>query len=555
MSVNFSFNGNTLYQSVSRDFKELQEEELKKEQELFKKDKTKYQDMTVTDSNGNKTLYKTVTFRDAKNGGEFITIRLTEDNMDRLKDKFKDSKFIEMENGATRILGDAEEFISSWFEDVKYNRGFSNKGADFKVEYGYFEQKLNGSISDIDVKMTEQYMNLGKMKMLAQNITEFDLKGLTKEQKIELDEEIKKANIMTEYYLKYISIFEADGGKNLTDELNTTLRIDENFDGKVDLNENFKRDKKSDMTVQKFFTGLVEDFNKKYGEESFMKGDFEKDSDIDFMSFADKIELLNKINKMKSENSQIKGEVQDISTMYDEAMKQKDEARKDAVADMTSGGLILEQNWEIAIDLLFGGKTIDKTQGKKEHTAKDEIQDNLKERVEDSIQNSLNELGIIDYQQERKTLASISSVYDKLYYTTDIANFVSKLNNEYESVEDYELNTQYNVNYSEYLGTQEFLMSVVEYANKRDYSAKYVASKEFQKEFFDIYNDPLRAPIEFGTFSAYAFARNLVRAKEQDVSTWKVKFEAMRDEYKQNGAGDSNEFKILTNLLKDLESL
>jgi hypothetical protein len=207
MSVQFNFQGGTLYQKVDREFKDMTEEALKKEQEMIKRDKSRYQDITITDSNGKKEVFKAVTFRDSKDSDNLITVRLTDRNIENLKNKFEDSEFTKMENGSIRMLGDAEEFLSTWFEDIKYNRGFDKKGADFNVEYEYLDKKLGGEVSKIDVKMSNQYMSLGKMKNLAGLIREQDLKGLTKEQKTEIEDEVKRANIMSRYFKKYKSKF------------------------------------------------------------------------------------------------------------------------------------------------------------------------------------------------------------------------------------------------------------------------------------------------------------------------------------------------------------
>jgi hypothetical protein len=550
MSVQFNFQGGTLYQKVDREFKDMTEEALKKEQEMIKRDKSRYQDITITDSNGKKEVFKAVTFRDSKDSDNLITVRLTDRNIENLKNKFEDSEFTKMENGSIRMLGDAEEFLSTWFEDIKYNRGFDKKGADFNVEYEYLDKKLGGEVSKIDVKMSNQYMSLGKMKNLAGLIREQDLKGLTKEQKTEIEDEVKRANIMSRYFKEYISIFEADKGKNLTDELNTTLRIDENFDGQIDINENFKRDKNSPSNVQEFFSKIVEDFNKNYSNEEFAKDDFEKDLDIDFMSFADKEALLEKIKGMKNSND-IESNSEDGN--YDNAVEQKEKVINDVVVNITKGKTALEQNWQMALDLLFDNKILEE-EPKKVKTEKDLKQDELQSKVEDSLKNSFDSLGIKKYEEQSKIMSSISAMYNTLYKDSDIENFVNKLYDDFTTVNEYELDNPYNVSYDGYLGAKEFLSTIKEYANKRDYSDSYIASKEFQKEFFTLYNDGKRAKVEFGTNSIYGFARNLVRAKEQPDYTWKAKFTNMADTFLNMKEQEKYiaEITLLKSLVRDL---
>ena len=298
---------------------------------------------------------------------------------------------------------EAEEFVSTWFEDVKYKGGFSNKGADFAIEYDYLDKKLGGEISSISVEMSEQYLSLGKMKALSGLITEMELNGLTEEQKKEIEDEVKRANVMTEYFKKYVNIFEADRGKNFTDELNTTLRIDSNFDGKVDLNENFKRKSDSNLTTQSFFTNLVNDFNEKYSDEEFTKKDFKEDKDIDFMSFADKEEFLEKIQKMKHENK-ASLDSKEIAKMQEDIENRKNEIAKEMGVNVVGGSRVIRENSQLVLDLLFNNRAFEETSKKvdnEEVRKENELRDNIDKNLGKIFKENSN------YQESKNALQSI----------------------------------------------------------------------------------------------------------------------------------------------------
>jgi|GEM_PF-2665961 len=567
MDMSFSYSGNAVYDKVNRDFKDLSDEDIKKEIERGKNDKEKYQNITVSSSDGDKKTLKAVTFRDPLKNNELITVRLTEKNIENLKKKFGEESFLELENGSTRLIREVEEFVATWFEDIKYNRGFDNKGADFELQYDYFDNKLGGEISNVDVKMTENYLNLGKMKTLAREITEHQLRGLSKEQKASLSEEIRQANIMSQYLQKYVEIFEADGGRNLTDELNATLRIDEDFDGQIDIDENLKRDKDSQMSAKEFFTNLAKDFNEKYSKEGFVEEGFEENEKTNFMSFSDKADLLDKIKSMRKDN---KNEL-DNQESTQEALRKKEEIKESIVADISKGANALKNDWQIVNDLLFDNKDLEKEDKKlkdEESKKADEIQRVVEESLTDSIREVIDELvdnspnDIIDRGfEEEKLIGAIVGVYNRLYQESDRENFTNKLFDDFKSVEDYELNTEYRADYSAYLGAKNLLQEIEEFANKRGYSDYYMSTDEYKKEFFKLYEDKKAYAKERITSSAYSFGRNLVRAKEQPLHTWKVKFENIKNEIEKSMESSSDtevekqkerEIRVLDNLLNDL---
>jgi len=566
MDIKFNYSGGALYDKVNRDFKDLDNRELQEAIELAKESELKYQDIRIKKADGSKKVLKAVSFRNARDNDELVTVRLTKKNIDKLKAKFGEENFIKMDNGTTRLTKEAEEFVSTWFEDIRYNRGFDRRGADFELQYDYLDNKLDGDISSVDVEMTENYLSLGKMKFLTQDLHEDMLDKLTQEQKDEIRDEFERAKVMIEYLKKYIKIFESDKGRNLTDELNTTLRIDEDFNGQIDIDENFKRDSKNPTTAREFFTNLAKDFNEKYIDKDFIAEDFEKDKDIDFMSFTDMEEFYLKIKAMEAENDKANFDEDSDDSYIDKMFENYDEIKGEIVANVSKGKTALKGDWQLALDLLYDNKLLE-PEPKKVEDEKSKKAKELQDKVENSINASLKSMGV-SYLDGKKMLEGIVSTYDKLYKESDKKNFVNKLFDDFTNVEHYELDSSYNTDYSGYLGAKEFLQEIIEYANKRDYSDSYIGSNEFKKEFFD-FIDPKKNlmgyAIDIQKNTPYGFARNLVRAKEQPDYTWKVKFENVKNEIEKSIENEPDNFfgkvakkqkereiELLNNLLKDL---
>lgn len=93
-------------------------------QSLREANAIKINDASISNSSG-----VAVMFNDPTTDNR-IVLNLTKENFDRLKTKFGDKDFYERDDGAIRLSGKAEAFVSGWFGDVAYRQNYANADAN-----------------------------------------------------------------------------------------------------------------------------------------------------------------------------------------------------------------------------------------------------------------------------------------------------------------------------------------------------------------------------------------------------------------------------------------
>jgi len=157
--------------------------------------------------------------------GEIAVVSLSSTTMDKLKAHFGENDFFKREDGITRLDNKAEAFVGGWFGDIAYKREFLS--ADQNQD-----GKLNGS----------EYLNT-KNSFSGDGIV--TLNYITGNASIEgkIDRNYQKVGDITSSIGLYN---QKNQSTSIDDELDTTLRIDKDFNSKISLTESFRRDIKRD---------------------------------------------------------------------------------------------------------------------------------------------------------------------------------------------------------------------------------------------------------------------------------------------------------------------
>ncbi|TKX34770.1 hypothetical protein [Campylobacter taeniopygiae] len=117
--------------------------ELKSEE----KDKVKVNDLSDHNNFGKKII-----FEDKE--GELISLNLSEENYKNLQNHFGSyTNYIARDDGAIRLNGEANEFVSNWFENAK-NEFFSVKStqSDKKIGISFHQNTLHESMQNLGLK-------------------------------------------------------------------------------------------------------------------------------------------------------------------------------------------------------------------------------------------------------------------------------------------------------------------------------------------------------------------------------------------------------------------
>lgn len=144
-----------------------------------------------------------VIFNDPKTD-ERVTLNLSKENLERLKGQFGKDNFYTRSDGAIRLNGKAEAFVSGWFGDVAYQQNLA--GAD---------KDGNGRIDNMELRETKTFLVNSVL-----NITDV-------------------TDTSIETYIKigdYATINHDTGYDDETIEgmLNSTIKLDKNFDGNIE---------------------------------------------------------------------------------------------------------------------------------------------------------------------------------------------------------------------------------------------------------------------------------------------------------------------------------
>ena len=146
--------------------------------------------------------------------------------MSKLKSNFKTSDFYQKQDGSTRLNGQAEAFVSGWYGDIAYNRGFL---------------AVN---SDSTAKLTDEEYAKTKNGFIGTGTDTFLVDSQAKELQLESSNEVITKNYIspleegtTKGTVRYNDNYKAT---SLQDELNTTVRIDKDMNGEITLPEAYQ---------------------------------------------------------------------------------------------------------------------------------------------------------------------------------------------------------------------------------------------------------------------------------------------------------------------------
>lgn len=173
-----------------------------------------------------------VLFKDPTND-KFVLVSLENQTIEKLKDNFGSDSIYKKEDGSIRLKGKAEAFVSGWFADIAYKRNFLNadenkdgvlEEKEYLSTYNAFSIRGKDTFARDDIYVHEEVMNEGVYGMYNS-----------------VDDTIYRTGVNV---------------KSLDDELNHTIDIDKDFNGKVSLKEAYEGDSSIKEKVRK----NIEDF-------------------------------------------------------------------------------------------------------------------------------------------------------------------------------------------------------------------------------------------------------------------------------------------------------
>lgn len=147
-----------------------------------------------------------VVFDDAVSGNCY-GITLTKENLQRLQEKFGVSDFYQRKDGAIRLNGEAESYVSGWFGEVAYNMGALK--AETNRE-GKFTTKGKESIKD------DFYLS-------------FDV------------QETEASSVVGNFEVTQHIAYQAGKYESIDEMIDQLITEDKNFDGVVSLSEHFSK--------------------------------------------------------------------------------------------------------------------------------------------------------------------------------------------------------------------------------------------------------------------------------------------------------------------------
>ncbi|WP_442856268.1 hypothetical protein, partial [Campylobacter sp. MIT 97-5078] len=155
------------------------------------------------DSSSSPNLTNQISFTD-KISGQNITLKISDENLNKLQSKFSSNDFSKDENGHLVLKGEAGDFVSGWFGDIAYQRGY------LKADYNQ-----DGMLDDKEKQNTSAGYGVYGI---------FQNKG----------REVLSVNaIGTISYAKTLN----QNRDSIENELNNTIQKDANMDGVLKLSE------------------------------------------------------------------------------------------------------------------------------------------------------------------------------------------------------------------------------------------------------------------------------------------------------------------------------
>ena len=137
-----------------------------------------------------------------------INLRLSDENLSRLKTHFGSQNFDKDKSGKITLKGEAADFVSGWFGDIAYKRNYAGADSD-----------KNGFLNDSEKgKTLAGYATNTTKKVEGANVTDVDFNGVSS-------------------YLPYSKHYDAPLANTIEKALNESLKADINMDGYLNLIE------------------------------------------------------------------------------------------------------------------------------------------------------------------------------------------------------------------------------------------------------------------------------------------------------------------------------
>ena len=137
-----------------------------------------------------------------------INLRLSDENLSRLKTHFGSQNFDKDKSGKITLKGEAADFVSGWFGDIAYKRNYAGADSD-----------KNGFLNDSEKGETlAGYATNTTKKVEGANVTDVDFNGVSS-------------------YLPYSKHYDAPLANTIEKALNESLKADINMDGYLNLGE------------------------------------------------------------------------------------------------------------------------------------------------------------------------------------------------------------------------------------------------------------------------------------------------------------------------------
>ena len=137
-----------------------------------------------------------------------INLRLSDENLSRLKTHFGSQNFDKDKSGKIALKGEAADFVSGWFGDIAYKRNYAGADSD-----------KNGFLNDSEKGETlAGYATNTTKKVEGANVTDVDFNGVSS-------------------YLPYSKHYDAPLANTIEKALNESLKADINMDGYLNLIE------------------------------------------------------------------------------------------------------------------------------------------------------------------------------------------------------------------------------------------------------------------------------------------------------------------------------
>ncbi|MFH5345084.1 hypothetical protein ACHIUI_08540 [Campylobacter coli] len=206
--------------------------ELKKEE----KDKIPVQDLSSLNSDGVKVVFE-------NKQGELIALNLSNENYSSLQKNFSSyTNYVARNDGSIRLNGEANQFVSNWFESVKDNFGSLNSNLNNKqqsVKLNFNTSTLQQSMQNLGFKTSDE--KISDDANIEEKLNFFIDKDVNKDGKVD-DSDVKEPSMR-----EILSdIKEASGGG-----ANAMKTIDQQKINKKDDKENNIKEKEDEDLLQK----------------------------------------------------------------------------------------------------------------------------------------------------------------------------------------------------------------------------------------------------------------------------------------------------------------